>query len=89
MPRAIHRPSANPASSTPKIRSESSPGRAGAKSDGRTSATIEVPGSHPANLLAQHFVGIREALREADLGLAKLVLKGTAVAPGEPVAESP
>ena len=60
-----------------------------AGSDGRTSATIEVPGSHPANLLAQHFVGIREALREADLGLAKLVLKGTAVAPGEPVAESP
>ncbi|HKY59484.1 MAG TPA: hypothetical protein VJP59_00595 [Gemmatimonadota bacterium] len=58
-------------------------------SDGRTSASIEVPGSHPADVLARHFVEIRVALREADLGMAKLVIKGTAVAPGETVAESP
>ncbi|HET9581801.1 MAG TPA: hypothetical protein VFP76_03200 [Gemmatimonadota bacterium] len=58
-------------------------------SDGRTSATIEVPGTHPADALAQRFVGIREALYEAGLGMAKLVIKGTAVAPGETVAESP
>lgn len=60
-----------------------------AGSDGRTSATIEVPGSHPADVLARHFVSIREAIHEADLGMAKLVIKGTAVAPGESVAESP
>ena len=58
-------------------------------SDGRTTATIEVPGSHPVDLLAQRFVGIREALYEADLGMAKLVIKGTAIAPDEAVAESP
>lgn len=58
-------------------------------SDGRTSASIEVPGSHPADVLARHFVGIREALHEADLGMAKLVIKGMAVAPGGAVAESP
>lgn len=58
-------------------------------SDGRTSASVEVPGSHPADILAKHFVGIREALHEADLGMAKLVIKGTAVAPGETVGESP
>ena len=58
-------------------------------SDGRTTATIELPGSHPADVLAQRFVGIREALYEAELGMAKLVIKGTAVAPGESVAESP
>lgn len=58
-------------------------------SDGRTMATIEVPGSHPADILAQRFVGIREALYDAELGMAKLVIKGTAVAPGESVAESP
>lgn len=50
-------------------------------SDGRTSATVEIPGEHPANVLAERFVAIREALREADLGLAKLVLKGRATAP--------
>jgi hypothetical protein len=60
-----------------------------AGSDGRTSATIEVPGSHPANVLAQRFVGIREALHEADLGMAKLVIRGTAVPPGDLVEESP
>lgn len=60
-----------------------------AGSDGRTSATVDVAGSHPADKLAQHFVGIREALCEADLGMAKLVIKGTALAPGEAVAESP
>lgn len=60
-----------------------------AGSDGRTSATVEVPGSHPADVLARHFVGIREAIHEADLGLAKLVIRGTAVAPGESVPDSP
>ena len=58
-------------------------------SDGRTTAMIEVPGSHPVDVLAQRFVGIREALYEADLGMAKLVIKGTAIASGETVAESP
>jgi hypothetical protein len=58
-------------------------------SDGRTTAAIEVPGSHPVDLLAQRFVGIRDALYEADLGMAKLVIKGTAIAPGETVADSP
>jgi len=58
-------------------------------SDGRSTATIEVPGSHPVDVLAQRFVGIREALYEADFGMAKLVIKGTAVAPGGTVAESP
>lgn len=60
-----------------------------AGSDGRTSATIEVPGSHPADVLARHFVGIREVIHEADLGLARLVIKGLAVAPGESVPDSP
>ena len=58
-------------------------------SDGRTTATIEVPGSHSVDVLAQRFVGIREALYEAELGMAKLLIKGTAAAPGETVAESP
>jgi hypothetical protein len=58
-------------------------------SDGRATAAIEVPGSHPVDLLAQRFVGIRDALYEADLGMAKLVIKGTAIAPGETVADSP
>ncbi|MGH7570507.1 MAG: hypothetical protein ACREMK_01500 [Gemmatimonadota bacterium] len=58
-------------------------------SDGRTSATIEVPGEHAADVLARHFVGIREALREADLGLAKLVIKGQATAPAATAVASP
>jgi hypothetical protein len=59
-------------------------------SDGRTSATIEIPGEHAADALAEQFVGIREALREADLGLAKLVIKGHAMAPGQTAhAETP
>lgn len=47
-------------------------------SDGRTSATIEIPGVHPVAELAQQFVGIRQALRDADVGLAKLQIKGQA-----------
>ncbi|MGH7564358.1 MAG: hypothetical protein ACREK5_08035 [Gemmatimonadota bacterium] len=58
-------------------------------SDGRTSATIEVPGEHAADLLARQFVGIREAFREADLGLAKLVIKGHATAPAATAVASP
>lgn len=58
-------------------------------SDGRTSATVEVPGEHAANVLAERFVGIREALREADLGLAKLVIKGKATAPVAAAVETP
>ncbi|MGH7549557.1 MAG: hypothetical protein ACREK3_02260 [Gemmatimonadota bacterium] len=58
-------------------------------SDGRTSATIEIPGEHAADVLARQFVGIREALREADLGLAKLVIKGQATAPVPSAAAAP
>ena len=47
-------------------------------SDGRTSATIEIPGVHPVAELARQFVGIRQALRDADVGLAKLQIKGQA-----------
>lgn len=50
-------------------------------SDGRTIATIEIPDSQPVEALAQRFVAIRTALREADLGLAKLVIRGSATAP--------
>lgn len=47
-------------------------------SDGRTSATIEIPGVLPVEELARQFVGIRQAFREADVGLAKLQIKGRA-----------
>jgi len=47
-------------------------------SDGRTSATVEIPGVLPVAELARQFVGIREAFREADVGLAKLQIKGQA-----------
>lgn len=47
-------------------------------SDGRTSATIEIPGVHPVVELARQFVGIRQAFRDADVGLAKLQIKGQA-----------
>ena len=57
-----------------------------ASSDGRTSATIEVPGVQPADALARQFVAVREALREADLGMARLVIKGQATAPAEATA---
>ncbi len=58
-------------------------------SDGRTSATIEVPGEHAADALAERFVAIREAFRQADLGLARLVIKGEATAPVETAAATP
>jgi hypothetical protein len=47
-------------------------------SDGRTSATIEIPGVLPVAELARQFVGIRQAFRDADVGLAKLQIKGQA-----------
>ncbi len=47
-------------------------------SDGRTSATVEIPGVLPVAELAQQFVGIRKAFREADVGLAKLQIRGQA-----------
>jgi hypothetical protein len=49
-----------------------------AASDGRTSATIEIPGVVPVAELARQFVEIRKAFREADVGLAKLQIKGQA-----------
>jgi hypothetical protein len=47
-------------------------------SDGRTSATVEIPGVLPVAELARQFVGIRQALRDADVGLAKLQIRGQA-----------
>jgi hypothetical protein len=47
-------------------------------SDGRTSATVEIPGVVPVAELARQFVEIRQAFREADIGLAKLQIKGQA-----------
>lgn len=47
-------------------------------SDGRTSATVEIPGVLPVAELARQFVGIRQAFRDADVGLAKLQIKGQA-----------
>lgn len=49
-----------------------------AASDGRTSAVVEIPGVLPIAELAHQFVGIREAFRDADVGLAKLQIKGHA-----------
>ncbi len=49
-----------------------------AASDGRTSATVEIPGVQPVAELARQFVGIRQAFRDADVGLAKLQIKGQA-----------
>lgn len=49
-----------------------------AASDGRTSAVVEIPGVLPIAELANQFVGIREAFRDADVGLAKLQIKGHA-----------
>ena len=60
-------------------------------SDGRTTATIEIPGEHAAGDLARRFVGVRQALREADLGMAKLIIKGKATSreASASVAETP
>lgn len=54
-----------------------------AASDGRTVADVEVPGTHPADDLASRFQAIRQAFRDADVGLAKLRIHGTASAPTE------
>lgn len=54
-----------------------------AGSDGRTSATIRIPDVETADQLAKQFVGIRVALCEAGLGLAKMRIEGKAVAPRE------
>jgi hypothetical protein len=50
-------------------------------SDGRTSADVEVPGPQPVDALAEQFLAIRQAIREADIGLARLRIRGTATAP--------
>ena len=55
-------------------------------SDGRTSAEVEVTGTFPANELAEKFLAIRQAFREAEVGLARLRIRGTASAP-TPVTE--
>ena len=47
-------------------------------SDGRTSAVVEIPGVLPITELAERFVGIRKAFRSADVGLARLQIKGQA-----------
>ncbi len=58
-----------------------------AATDGRTTAEVEIPGTFPVNVLAEKFLGIRQALREAEVGLAKLRIRGTASAP-EPAPEA-
>lgn len=49
-----------------------------ASSDGRTTAVIEIPGVTPVSDLAHQFVEIHKAFRDADIGLAKLQIKGRA-----------
>lgn len=49
-----------------------------ASSDGRTTAVVEIPGVVPVSDLAHQFVEIHQAFREADVGLAKLQIKGRA-----------
>lgn len=49
-----------------------------AASDGRTMAVVEIPGVLPVADLARMFVGIRQAFADADVGLAKLQIKGQA-----------
>jgi hypothetical protein len=49
-----------------------------AGSDGRTSAVVEIPDVLPVAELAERFVGIRKAFRSADVGLARLQIKGRA-----------
>ena len=51
-----------------------------AASDGRTMAVVEIPGVLPVEDLARTFVGIRQAFADADVGLAKLQIKGRAEA---------
>ena len=49
--------------------------------DGRTTAEVEILGTHPANELAEKFLAIRGAFRDAEVGLARLRIRGTASAP--------
>ncbi|HUP20186.1 MAG TPA: hypothetical protein VM778_09570 [Gemmatimonadota bacterium] len=58
-----------------------------AGTDGRTVADVEIQGQRPANELAEAFVGIRNAIREADIGLARLRLRGRATTPAASEAE--
>lgn len=51
-----------------------------AGSDGRTMAIVEIPGVLPVQDLARTFVAIRQAFADADIGLAKLQIKGRAEA---------
>lgn len=51
--------------------------------DGRTTADVEIPGVHPVDVLAGKFLAIRRAFRDAEVGLAKLRIRGTASAPIE------
>ena len=50
-------------------------------SDGRTSAEVQLEGTFPADVLAEKFLAIRRAFREAEVGLARLRIRGTASAP--------
>jgi hypothetical protein len=49
-----------------------------AASDGRTTAVVEIPGVLPVADLARTFVDIHKAFHNADVGLAKLQIKGRA-----------
>jgi len=49
--------------------------------DGRTAAEVTIPDPQPAGALAEKFLAIRRAFREADIGLARLRIRGTATAP--------
>lgn len=51
------------------------------RSDGRTTASVEIPDPMPVNELAQVFVAIRESFADYDVGLAKLVIEGQGSAP--------
>jgi hypothetical protein len=77
-PRKSYRPRQKPVEEL--VRSASPEARVSTRSgsDGRTSATVEIPGVLPVAELARQFVGIRQAFRDADVGLAKLQIKGQA-----------
>jgi hypothetical protein len=50
-------------------------------SDGRTTAEVGISEPQAADALAEKFLAIRRAIREADIGLARLRIRGTATAP--------
>lgn len=58
-------------------------------SDGRTTATVDLTEPRPADALAADFLVIRQALRTADLGLAKLRITGRALPPGATAGPTP